>query len=284
MKIACVILHYNTINDTIKCVNSILNCKTQNDVNIVIVDNFSNNESGKTLADKYKGNIKIKVILNKSNLGFSSGNNVGFKYAKYDLKSDIIILFNNDTFIISNDFFEEIVNSYRKNYCAVIGPKIILKDGKYNPINLNDITVERVKKDIKYYKKILKLIKFNMYKPYFIAKRIKDKIIFTKKNKLNNSVDEEFHNIILHGCCLIFTPIYVKKFDGLDEKTFMYAEEELLLIKLKNNKMQNYYNPNLIIGHSEYSASNTIPNANYKRFSRMLEANVILLQELEKNE
>ena len=92
--------------------------------------------------------------------------------------------------------------------------------------------------------------------------------------KYHNKLDKKYFN----------KSIYIKKFDGLDEKTFMYAEEELLLLKLKKNKMFNYYNPNVEICHLEYSSTNSIPKADYTRFSRMLEANKILLEEIKKNE
>ena len=107
-RFAFVILHYIAIEDTKRCVYSILeNCK-ENDVNIVIVDNASPDNSGKELEKIFKENENIKIIINKENLGFSAGNNVGFKYVKKYIKSDFIILCNNDTYLLDDKFYEEI--------------------------------------------------------------------------------------------------------------------------------------------------------------------------------
>ena len=57
MKISYVILHYNTIEDTKKCIDSVLNISKntkQIDISIVIVDNYSTNGSGEKLKELYK--------------------------------------------------------------------------------------------------------------------------------------------------------------------------------------------------------------------------------------
>jgi len=179
MKITCVILHYNTINDTEMCIDSILKLKDKSskyDIDIVVVDNNSKNGSGKILQGKYDKQKDIYVILNSENLGFSAGNNIGFKFAKENLKSDFIILFNNDTYIFSENFFEEILTSYNEKKWAVMGPKIILKDDTVNPINLKEVTKERVQLEIKYYEKIILLNKLHLYSIYTFLKNFKKKL------------------------------------------------------------------------------------------------------------
>ena len=88
-----VILHYYTIEDTVNCVQSIKEIETYgNNVKIVIVDNASPNRTGKLIQEKYIDDPQIHVILSSENLGFANGNNLGFEYAKKQLKSDFIIL------------------------------------------------------------------------------------------------------------------------------------------------------------------------------------------------
>jgi len=282
MKITCVILHYNTINDTEMCIDSILKLKDKSskyDIDIVVVDNNSKNGSGKILQGKYDKQKDIYVILNSENLGFSAGNNIGFKFAKENLKSDFIILFNNDTYIFSENFFEEILTSYNEKKWAVMGPKIILKDDTVNPINLKEVTKERVQLEIKYYEKIILLNKLHLYSIYTFLKNFKQKLNSKKENKIDT--DKEYYNILLHGCCLIFSPEYIKMFDGLEEKTFLYCEEEFLFLRLKNNNLTNYYNPKLVIKHMEYSATKTVKKFNLYRSKNLLEASEILLKSLE---
>ena len=90
---AFVILHYNTIEDTILCVDSIKENVNSN-YNIVIVDNCSPNGSGKLVKEKYCNDVDIHVILSERNEGFARGNNIGFIFAKERLHSKFIILMN----------------------------------------------------------------------------------------------------------------------------------------------------------------------------------------------
>ncbi len=64
MGTACfVILHYNTIEDTRRCVESVKELDGQEDIRIVIVDNASPNRTGQLLSDSYTDDTDIAVIL-----------------------------------------------------------------------------------------------------------------------------------------------------------------------------------------------------------------------------
>ncbi|HEM5053539.1 TPA: glycosyltransferase, partial [Streptococcus suis] len=79
--ICFIILHYMVKEETIKCVESILEREMDN-IQIIIVDNLSPNNSGQELFEYYKGNDIVDVLLNDENAGFASGNNVGYSYTK----------------------------------------------------------------------------------------------------------------------------------------------------------------------------------------------------------
>ena len=102
-KIAFIILHYQTLDETIKCIESIKNRIDTENYEIIIVDNCSPNGSGKILYDKYNEIERYHVLLNEKNLGFSAGNNIGFRHAK-KIKCDFIAMINNDTCLITDNF------------------------------------------------------------------------------------------------------------------------------------------------------------------------------------
>jgi GT2 family glycosyltransferase len=81
-KIGFVILHYLAKEETINCVSSIKEKVGTEDYLIVIVDNASSNGSGNELLEKYENDSKVKVLINRENLGFAKGMNVGFQYLK----------------------------------------------------------------------------------------------------------------------------------------------------------------------------------------------------------
>lgn len=87
-----VILHYKSYIDTIECIESIL--KLPQKVQIVIVDNASENGSIDEICNEYKFMKNIHIIKNEDNLGFADGNNIGYKYAREKLKAKFILVCN----------------------------------------------------------------------------------------------------------------------------------------------------------------------------------------------
>lgn len=95
MNIAVVVLNWNGITDTEKCVESLVT-QTYKSFKILIVDNGSSDDSIsrlKQLRETYPE--KIILQIEPKNLGFAGGVNVGINYA---LKNnyDAVALFNND--------------------------------------------------------------------------------------------------------------------------------------------------------------------------------------------
>lgn len=127
-KFSFVILNYNTYNETVDCINYIKKIKNQDNIEIVVVDNNSPDDSGKKIDEYYSDDKKVTVLYSKENIGFARGNNIGFKYAKYEQKADYIILCNSDTEILNSEFCKIVENDYSKYNFALLGPKIILPD------------------------------------------------------------------------------------------------------------------------------------------------------------
>ena len=151
--IAFVVLHYNAYKETIDCVNSILNNVRSNCIRIIIVDNCSPNGSGKIVNNTFLNDDRIYYIELDKNIGFAAGNNVGINYARDFLGLEFICCINNDTIVEQEDFFERIVKIYYRTNAAVIGPKVILKDGSYQPFNTKLEQVSFYKNQIKKYRK-----------------------------------------------------------------------------------------------------------------------------------
>lgn len=245
-KIVFLILHYYTLEDTINCIKSIqkLNYKNKE---IVVVDNGSTNESGNKLEKIYSKDKNVHIIISKQNLGFARGNNFGFKYAKEKLNPSFIVMCNNDVFMIQNNFCELLIDEYDKSNYDVLGPKIYLQN------NIICSYPDKLPKLKKLQQKLIEtkifyiLNKIHLRYVYSVFSRIKK--IFIKEERINTSIRKE--DVVLNGCCLIFSKNYISSFDGIDDRTFLYYEEQLLYIRLKKNNMKSVYNPNIEIFHNE---------------------------------
>ena len=291
-KIVFLILHYITLEDTKKCVSSILERYPDNrNIEIVIVDNNSNNNSGEDLVKIYKENNRIHIILLDKNLGFANGNNVGFKYAKDKLNADFIIMINNDTYLIQNDFCEIIEEEYKKSNFAVLGPRILMNNNKISDYSDKPESIIELKRKIKHLKlrKILNELHLHYFYDLLVfIKKILSIIFGRKKIQIvDTSIRKE--NVVLQGCALIFSKEYIKLFDGIDNRTFLFEEEQLLYWRIKNNNLLSVYNPLLMIFHNENSSTNASTNKNmYKKRKLVIENELIskniLLEDLIKKE
>ena len=247
-KFVFLILHYQSLEDTYKCVDSIedkCGSGSNNDYSIVIVDNASPNQTGLKLENKFKNVKQIHVVLLNCNLGFANGNNAGINYIKKHFDFDYIIMINSDTEILSNDFLKIIDEQFSLYHYAVLGPKIIHKDGEVDRYPFNAMPLEIVKRQYRRFKIYKWLCK--VYLHWLVAFILKKRNIIANNNDRTRTSFE----VVLHGSALVFSRVYFEKFDGLYDKTFLYKEEQILFHRLVSNGLLSVYCPQVSIMHKE---------------------------------
>ena len=288
-KLAFVVLHYNTLKETTDCVKSIVNNIDITDYKIVIVDNGSPNHTGKELKEKYQGDIHVVVLVLKKNLGFAKGNNVGISYCRDKFSPDYICCLNNDTLLKQKNFYATLSDNAKKTGAAVIGPKVILKDGRIQTFNKKFLTVNEYRYQLQRYKRWQKHIYKYTLRCYFsnisLIKKIKN--ILHKGQRLNENIyTKSMEQVVLHGCCLIFTRRFFEVLDGFDSRTFLYREEELMYLSLLRHGLSSLYCADLEIMHLEDAATKSAFSNLFKRNQFVLkyeiESTEILISEMEK--
>lgn len=100
MKVSIIIVNYNGKHLLKDCLDSVLK-QSFNDFELILVDNGSTDGSVDYVVTHYSDE-RIKMALSKTNLGFSGGNNLGYKYAT----GEYIVLLNNDTVVDKNWLLE----------------------------------------------------------------------------------------------------------------------------------------------------------------------------------
>lgn len=258
MKFSFVILHYNALSDTIECIDSIKKCVGA-DCAIVIVDNKSPNGTGAELEERYKVDAQVTVILNEKNEGFARGNNVGFRYAKENQNPDFIVMLNNDTLILQNDFPALVEKEYAQTQFAVLGPVIQTPHKPYSS-NPGPSKLPSEKWFRKYVlKNKVKLVLNYMFGLDLFYEWLVRKVFGEKDKKFDESLlAHRAENVVLHGSFLIFSKDYISKFDGLNDRTFLYQEERLLFLRLQQNHLKSVFSPNIEIFHKEDAATKTV--------------------------
>lgn len=280
MKVVFVVLHYCQVNVTLDCIKSLLVLKGEKE--IVVVDNASPDGSGADLEKKFINNDMVHVILNDSNLGFASANNIGYAYAKKELKADVIVVLNNDTLIKDECFVEKLLSSSLLKEYHVIAPDIINKAGFHQ--NPKAMRPPKYNEIIRNYNKA-RIVRFIYSIP--IIGDIKS--WFASSPKYNLSKRETTAEMIVpHGAVVIYTPLWVAKEDiAFYPGTFMYVEESILIYYIINHHYKTAYCPDLVIIHLEDVSTKSRFKTNRKRIVFQLKHSIhshqVLIDYIKKN-
>ena len=109
--ICIILINYNSYDDTVECVRSLINQEYVN-YKVIVVDNYSKDHN-KLKSDSFL-NKHCDVILSNSNDGFAAGNNIGIRFAKEKYNPDYYWVLNNDT-VVKPDCLKKLVEKSLKS-------------------------------------------------------------------------------------------------------------------------------------------------------------------------
>jgi len=217
-KTAVLLLNWNGYNDTIKCLESLVNSNCFiNEENVYVIDNNSQIDPTKDILDKFK---YVNVLRTSKNLGYAGGNNYGLKVI-IKKEYEYILILNNDT-EVEKEFIFPMIDSLLNN--ADVG-----------------IIVPKVK---------MFFYPDRLYHAGGYISRISGtgKLIgFMEKDGLEYS---ELKRITFaNGCCMLIRKEVINKIGLLDEYFFSYGEDADYSIRALKAGINIIYNPNAIIYH-----------------------------------
>jgi len=120
-KVSIIIVNYNTLHQLKRCLPS-LQCLNYQDYEVIVVDNASIDGSADYIEQEFP---EFRVIRSSENLGYTGGNNVGFKYAT----GDYIAVLNPDT-KMEPDWLSRLVGALESNPHAglAVGKLLFMND------------------------------------------------------------------------------------------------------------------------------------------------------------
>lgn len=230
--ISIILVNYNGADVLIDCLNSLEKFIPQDNCEIIVVDNNSQDNSVDILNDKFP---HIKLIKLPKNVGFGSGNNAGAKVAK----GEFIFLLNTDTILESNILLHLIELMSENPDVGIIGPKLLFPDKSFQISFSPEISI----------------------KGEFTARKLHKNA--ENKNKLH-IIEEDFQDIkevdIVVGAAFFIRADLFNLLGGFDEKFFMYFEESDLCQRVKNKGYKVLYTPHVSLIHIRGYSVNKISN------------------------
>lgn len=209
----CVILNYNDSNTTINLVNKI---KEYSSIDyIIIVDNFSLDDSYANLLELESA--KIKLVKTEKNGGYGYGNNIGVQYAYERLKCKYVLIANPDV-IFENVLVENMLKCMKQDLkIAVVAPTQLDINGNY--------------------------IRDRAWKIPTITQYIfSAEMIIGKYTRHFHYPDEMFWQMgdkevdCVPGSLLLVRARVFMEVNGFDQEMFLFCEETTLAKKLKDKK------------------------------------------------
>ncbi len=230
-----VILSYNVSGLLKNCINSLYQAKkSQDSWQIVVVDNASTDDSVEMVRKNFP---RVKIIANKTNLGFSAGNNVALR----QVNTEYTLLLNPDTVVYPGTI--QTVLKYIQSHPEVGAAtcRVELPDGSL------DYSCHRRFPD-----------PWNTFVYFFTA--------FGKKSSYaNTSVDFKIHEIdALTGAFALIRTSIGKKLNWLDEDYYWNGEDLDFCFRLKQSGWQVVYIPDVKILHFKGSSSGIWSTGQYK--------------------
>lgn len=211
---------------TEKCISILLRYRL--DAKILIVDNASTNNSFQYIKNAFKGEDCVEVIRNSENAGYAKGNNYGFRYLFDKYKElEYCCVMNPDVEICYGDIFDNLISKLEMDKRYAIATGLMVTNGV---LNINSCFWSIPK-----------------------GKEIATGHCFLHKNKNkplrcnDNGIAEV--EVIPGSFFMIKRSVY-EGLGGFDEGTFLYNEENILAIQLRNMglvgvlSVNDYYNHN----------------------------------------
>lgn len=127
MKVSVIIVNHNTGKVLEECVRSLNTFEKEGSYEVIIIDNFSKDDSKERIEKLAESFTNISAIYTSSLLGFSAANNIGIRTSK----GEFVLIMNPDI-IFTEPVFARLINYLEMNAAAgAISPALVGTDGNF---------------------------------------------------------------------------------------------------------------------------------------------------------
>ena len=228
MDLSVVIVNYQTYELTRNAIDSILEYDYPFEIEIILLDNASPDDSFEKLQDYFKD--KVKYLKSSENNGFASGNNQALKIArgKYQL------LLNSDTIVRKNTLTAIFDYMEKHKDVGACGCRVLLENGDLD----------------KACKRSFPNIKNSFFRLFHIPTKSTD-----NNYNLDLPDDGVYEIDCLTGAFMFMRKDTLDEVGLLDETFFMYGEDIDLCYRIKKAGWKIVYNGEIEITHLKGASS-----------------------------
>lgn len=244
MKIATILLNYNSADDCKKCIGHLL-LQQRVQQEIIVVDNCSRDEEKRAieLFCKEKG---ITFIANSTNSGYNAGNNAGLRYAA-EQGYEYALIANPDMEFPQKDYIYKLLQPMIDDKEIVVcGSDIVGLDGKHQSPMYRD---GNWRDSWGWLTGIFKKQKADTYD--FI-----------------DNYNTSHYCAKVSGCCLAVRLSFIKSIGFFDEYPLLYCEEAILSRQVEQAGKRMYYTTEAQAIHAHRKSEKGNPVKRFRQWRR----------------
>jgi N-acetylglucosaminyl-diphospho-decaprenol L-rhamnosyltransferase len=236
-----ILVNYNGAKFLYECLSSIQKYVNSCIYEVIIVDNFSTDDSVKIIKENFPS---FKLICSEDNLGFGKANNLAVRHSQ----GEHLLFLNTDTILIENT--PKILSDYltRDRNVGVVGCRLTFQDGSYQLScgKLPNLAVEFL---------------------YKLRAELDRKWHYIFSNFYNKLYSQELEVGWVTAACMMFRRDIFEKLEGFDESFFMYFEDVDICKRARELGLKVIYYPKTSLIHLLGGSGNSIKkkvNAYYR--------------------
>lgn len=231
--LSIIIVNFNTKKLLKKCLEYIISSSKSRPVEIIVVDNNSQDGSNNMVESEFSD---VKLITNKQNPGFGRASNQGARIA-----TGQYLLFLNSDALVSRDFLDSLPGAVRKlKKPGAVGFKILNADKSLQTYCGYFPTFKNQLLEILFLNRICK-------------KRFKRPFCVLSEDFYQKEREVDW----VSGSCFLVEKSIFQKVKGFDEKYFLYAEDVDLCYRIKKLGYKNIYLPIQAVLHLNLGSSSS---------------------------
>ncbi len=226
IKLSVIIVNYNVKEFVLNSISSIKKASKNIPVEIIVVDNASEDGSPEIIAQRFP---EVKLIANKENLGFGKANNQALEIAK----GEYILLLNPDTLLKDNTLAEMIKFMETHSDAGLATCKVLNPDGTLQ------LACRR-----SFPRPWVSFTKISGLSSLFPKSKL-----FAKYNLTYLDENETYTVDAVSGSFMFLRKKAIDDVGGFDPDFFMYGEDLDLCYRIKEKGWKVYYYPGTEIIH-----------------------------------
>lgn len=218
--VSAIVLNYRSHRDTVRCVRALLTQSIGQEIEVLVTDNHSDDESMGFIRAQLKNDPRIRIVENRGNIGYGKGNNAAVHLAK----GEYVLIINPDN-VLPADGVEKML-TYLKTHAdvGIVGPALVYPDNTVRP-------------SARPFPRITDLLRKRLF-PARWHEQFRAAMDGMLKKE---AVDVDW---MVGACLLLRTDLY-KELGGFDERFFLFFEDIDLCRRIHALKKRVVYLPQI---------------------------------------